>query len=77
MVGMCGVGEFILRWKESSTAACPMCGTFEDVAHVWICQGSNAEERWTKSLSDIKQWMAEVNTDPDIRETILHHLQTW
>ncbi len=32
--GMCGVGKFLQRWKETETANCPCCGAFEDAEHV-------------------------------------------
>jgi len=38
--GMCGVGKFMLRWKEWDHDRCPRCGSSEDSAHIWLCSGS-------------------------------------
>jgi len=35
--GMCGVGKFMLRWKEWDHDKCPRCGLPEDSKHVWKC----------------------------------------
>jgi hypothetical protein len=34
-VGMCGVGKFLQRWRQSSSSACPRCAApVEDMCHV-------------------------------------------
>jgi hypothetical protein len=76
-VGMCGVGKFMVRWKERESPNCPRCGQLEDASHVWICSGCNSAEIWEKSLEDLEQWMSSVSTDPDIQDAILQHLKSW
>jgi hypothetical protein len=76
-VGMCGVGKFMVRWKERVSPNCPRCGQLEDASHVWICSGCNSAEIWEKSLEDLEQWMSSVSTDPDIQDAILQHLKSW
>jgi hypothetical protein len=37
-VGMCGVGKFLKRWKQATSAKCPRCGeAVEDMEHVLRC----------------------------------------
>ncbi len=74
---MCGVGKFLLKWKESTTAACPICGALEDAPHVWICPDPDAEQRWSQSLNNVQDWMTSVDKDPAISRAILHYLRGW
>jgi hypothetical protein len=77
IVGMCGVGKFMHRWKERDNPNCPRCGSFEDAEHVWLCNGCNSSEVWESSLKTLDEWMVSVQTDPDIKSIILTHLQSW
>ncbi len=56
-VGICGVGKFLLRWKESQTTACPRCGALADEPHVWICPDHVAEQLWNRSLDNLREWL--------------------
>ncbi len=69
--GMCGVGKFMVRWKERETAACPRCGKHEDATHVWQCQDEEATLTWNKSLANLYQWMVSTKMDPDITAAII------
>jgi len=75
--GMCGVGKFMKRWGKRDTNACPRCGEPENAAHVWICPHPQADEVWSLSLKKLDDWMTQVGTLSDIRESILHHLDSW
>jgi hypothetical protein len=75
--GMCGVGKFLVRWKESDTDACPRCGLREDATHVWICRAPEATSTWHQSLATLRQWMNSVQTDPDITASIIEYLEAW
>jgi hypothetical protein len=77
VVGMCGVGKFMVRWKQRDSAACPRCGEFEDAPHVWICKAASTYPLWDKALQDLEDWMTTVDTDPDIQSAILHYLRAW
>lgn len=53
--GMCGVGKWLLRWKEQPHSRCPRCQTTnETVAHVVHCQHEDASLLWTTGVSDIR-----------------------
>ena len=75
--GMCGVGKFMLRWKEWDHDLCPRCGVSEDSAHVWRCPGFGAHALWETSINHLLQWMHSVDTHPDIIETIHKYLSSW
>jgi hypothetical protein len=49
--GMCGVGKFIVRWKERNNPDCPRCGAFED-PHVWKCKGWCTPAIWNKDWTN-------------------------
>ncbi len=76
-MGMCGVGKFMKLWKKRETDECPRCGKFEDSSHVWICDQADALSLWNTALLDLDRWMVSVQTDPDIREIIIHNLSNW
>jgi hypothetical protein len=77
VVGMCGVGKFMVRWKQRDSAACPQCGEFEDAPHVWTCKAESTFPLWDTALQDLEGWMTNVDTDLDIQSAILHYLRTW
>ncbi len=54
--GMCGVGKFMLRWKERDTDSCPRCGEREDAKHVWHCPSRNNLQIWSKELENLQEW---------------------
>jgi hypothetical protein len=72
--GMCGVGKFMRLWGERDTDSCPRCGAPENASHVWICPQEQATEVWDLSLHKLKEWMVEVGTLPDMRDSILFYL---
>jgi hypothetical protein len=75
--GMCGVGKFMVRWKQRESTACPRCGEFEDSAHVWWCHGGDTDQVWLRSLARVKDWMTQQDTDPDLADLLLSLLQSW
>jgi hypothetical protein len=75
--GMCGVGKFMLKWKQRDNPNCPRCGQFEDAPHVWTCQGCEANDVWKESLDKLNEWMSSIQTDPDIQDGIIAYLNGW
>jgi hypothetical protein len=75
--GMCGVGKFMVRWKQRDSPACPRCGELEDATHVWRCHGADADRVWMRSLDNLKDWMASQDTDPDLADLLLDMLHSW
>jgi hypothetical protein len=77
-VGMCGVGKFLKRWKQSSSSACPRClSDPEDMLHVWRCQAPEVKDLWSTTLSDLHTWLNEQKTDPSLTELLLDYLSCW
>ena len=58
-VGMCGVGKFMELWGKEDTAACPICGEFEDHLHVPRCPSPLASNDNRSALLDgfPKSWL--------------------
>lgn len=72
--GMCGVGKWLLIWKDRDTDACPLCSAPEDARHVWKCPDHQAQAIRTKGISNISNWMETAQTDPQIQSAIVTHL---
>jgi hypothetical protein len=77
VAGMCGVGKFMLHWKEWDHDNCPRCGSPEDSTHVWLCSGQNTNEVWGRSLSVLRSWMASAHMDPELASLIFTSLNNW
>jgi hypothetical protein len=75
--GMCGVGKFMLRWKQWETDQCPRCGLHEDAAHVWKCKDQGAQDVWFKSLASLELSLRKWDTDPTILHVIMTYLKGW
>lgn len=74
---MCGVGKYMVRWKQRESPGCPRCGDFEDAEHVWKCRGSNSDHIWKNSIENLRLWMSQNDTDPDIAELLVDMLNSW
>jgi hypothetical protein len=75
--GMCGVGKWLVTCNERENADCPRCSAPEDARHVWLCPDAEAKLIRNEGISDIAQWMEEVQTDPEIRTAIVTRLVQW
>jgi hypothetical protein len=77
-VGMCGVGKFLKRWKQSSSSACPRClAPVEDINHVWKCQHPDVKALWTTTLIKLSSWLEDQYTDPALKDGFLLYLDSW
>jgi hypothetical protein len=74
---MCGMGKFMKIWVHREIDSCPQCGNPEDAGHVWICDQMSASEVWDKALLEFSQWMASVQTDPELQSTTIDKLSEW
>jgi hypothetical protein len=77
VVGMCGVGKFMKRWRQWDTDQCPRCGDFEDAQHVWICKAAGANDIWSKAIDSIELTLRKLNMEPTLRHTLLLYLKGW
>jgi hypothetical protein len=75
--GMCGVVEFMQRWRKWESPNCPRCGLFEDAQHVWRCKGLGTEEIWNKAVIDLEHTMRKLDTDPTLAHIITKYLKGW
>jgi len=75
--GMCGVGKWLVIWKEQEVADCPCCSEFEDAPHVWVCQEQEATALREEGFSRLSAWMVEAQTAPEVRTVILTRLSQW
>jgi hypothetical protein len=71
---MCGVGKWLLIWKDRDTDVCPLCSALEDARHIWTCPDNRAQAIRTKGIHNISTWMETAQTDPDIQYAIITHL---
>jgi hypothetical protein len=71
---MCGVGKWLLIWKDKDTDACPLCSALEDARHVWKCPDNRAQAICTKGLNNPSTWTETEQMDPAIQSAIIAHL---
>ncbi len=77
-VGMCGVGKFLKRWKQSSTSACPrFSADSEDITHVWKSPAPEVKDLWTTTIANLRTWLDEQHTDPRLSNILLTYLHCW
>jgi hypothetical protein len=77
LCGMCGVGKFLVQWKEAQVDQCPRCGAPEDARHVWEFRASSTIEKWHLLLQLLAMKLSKMSTDPSIQRAILIGLQEW
>ena len=71
-------GRQMKRRKEWNHDRCPVCGApDENNHHVLMCQAVSSRATWTKALQDLKKWMTDADTQPDIQKHILDLLEAW
>jgi hypothetical protein len=75
LTGMCGVGKFLVRWKEKESSDCPRCGAYEDAQHVWLCCHVDVRNLWKTELDKLLAWLVKLDTDPEITEVIIGKLR--
>ena len=78
VVGVCGVGKWLVRWKRRDTAECPRCDEpVEDAKHVMRCQNPDAIATWKESVDTLYKWMTKTKTLPAIAGVIKSRLLQW
>ena len=83
---------FITKWISKETATgivmvqrkkrlhdnCPMCNIAqEDTTHILQCNEENVIALKSELISDLRTWMMDNNTQPDIMEFIASGLSSW
>jgi hypothetical protein len=77
VTGFCATGHNMFRRKARPSAQCPRCPLDESPEHVWTCQGAEATSVWKKSLGNLKQWLQENSTHPEMTKAIIEYLDGW
>ena len=65
--GMCGVGKWLVIWKDHDTDDCPRCSAPEGARHVWQCPAADAKKIRSTGMDRLSQWMTSSLTAPDIQ----------
>ena len=69
--------------NQASTDSCPRCRVeslpdqTESVQHLLSCPSTSSKALWANSLTSLEEWMIFNQTDPILRQMILHGLQSW
>ena len=76
--GICGVGKWMLIWKEQTHSKCPRClANDETVDHVIHCQHPDAIDCWNTGIEDIQNWMGKHYSIPGLTEAVCQKLRYW
>ena len=74
----CGVGKTMVKWKFQESAECSLCRIEEeDAKHVLQCKSQVATQQRQHGLNEIKKWMDNHNTHPEITKIIITAAQSW
>ncbi len=76
-VGICGVGNFLKRWKERDMDACPRCGAPEDARYIWRCPADSVKAIWKIQLRWLQEWGIAHDADPRLMNIMLLGLRYW
>ena len=61
-------------WERDLCPLCPSCAQVpETCAHILFCQDEGRVDVLLKSIDLIASWLAEVDTDPDLRDCIIEY----
>jgi hypothetical protein len=77
LAGFAPVGKVLQRNKLQTHAECPRCAAFENTAHVLLCPAPNATRQWDKSLANLRTWLTQARTMPDLANAIINRLRSW
>ena len=74
----CATGKNLKRWREQSHSSCPVCGVCNETTHhILTCPHPSSTEQWSKSITNLEQWMVQQLTSPDIIRIVIENLRAW
>lgn len=74
--GFCGTGKMMLKWKKREADHCPRCNaSHED--HIHICKCTGATSLWDQALSQLAQYLVQLETLPQLAEIIISRSRAW
>jgi hypothetical protein len=61
-------------WEQSLCPLCPSCAQApKTCSHILFCNHSGRVDALLKSIDLLDSWLAEVDTDPDLRDRIVEY----
>jgi hypothetical protein len=61
-------------WEQSLCLLCPSCTqVHETCSHILFCNHAGCVDALMKSIDLLATWLAEVDTDPDLRDCIVEY----
>ena len=76
--GFCGTNAALYRWKQATSAACPICShSPENTEHILKCKSIGSTKVWDSSLKDLEKWLEQRNAAPELADAIIQGLRTW
>jgi Reverse transcriptase (RNA-dependent DNA polymerase) len=73
----CGAHAILHRRKERTDDKCPFCAQKETIEHVYTCQDLRVQQVWDQSLQELKEYLSDIKTDPNIIEQLVEGLRSW
>ena len=71
----CGTGAMLKRWDKSADSRCPNCRKVnEDTNHLNRCRDTGRQRMLLKCIQELKEWMIDNNTYPELTEWIPQYL---
>ena len=78
LAGDFGCGKVMRIRKARITNRCPRCNAWqEDSEHIITCYHPSARNHWKHLVSNLKEWLEEEDTHPDLTVIIIHALTYW
>jgi hypothetical protein len=75
--GMFASGVRMVDRNSRTTDACPCCGARETSEHILRCKQTESTGIWNTKLSELREWMDEEQTDPQLRDALTDGLNAW
>ena len=73
--GICGVGKWMVKWKESTDGTCARCGhANEDMIHVWKCPEST---KWGEIMGQWNKWLKQRQCPDQDRISFCNEWTRW
>jgi len=75
--GFCSINKRRNMWDKTHPTMCPCCkdpGIVEDTRHLMHCTDPIREELWADSVTELKQWLTESQTNPQLISAIISYV---
>ena len=72
-----GTGTTMVKYKKQFQVTCPLCPGGENSTHVWLCQSSSTQQKWSDVLSQLQLWLETQDTNPNLAKLLIAELNSW